>query len=783
MINLTLTIDGVSYVPEIPPNLVVDKKEAFDYGEIVIKHTTVENPFDEGAGVVIVVDGVTFEYRVDTDIVVQINEGVFNHTVTLIEPTAKLTKYITADRFMTVNSDGTPMTYKQHLELLRNAPLNGTKAFSIPTATSNFLDTTAVQKKYVNMNQLQSLTDLFRSKDAVPRLKLNGDLEYTLYNEKNQPITIGELTGQTKRKDLNNFALSVRSKAKNLVYDGDLQTAATFYPTKDEGVKPRTDGQYSDEKARYILDENIRRMIGVTIIDCPLSGSRTTDLPIGKYVVSKEEWDSLELGSNDMSVLQASGKKQRNTLYYTIGDNEVVNMATNWKNDTGLFSDDTMEALIKSALFDSTLYTPADYTSGDIKDYKLNFFFQPYFDGDLTAQRKSGVSKRAEVLTNQKDSIVDLGRYSNVLKGTISRLSNGEYTITKKHDSMADTFNLGDYTADNFQVTKISYEIYPNHINATYELTKNFINLDLETSVTNRPTPFTIERNNVNTNFVYTEFIEISDTKRLISSSMTQDGVNSFMNGMDYLLAHDTPIYLSHYYSAESTSITSTSSRIHRSALCVGDSTGVRLFTGFTHPSIAGLRNITESDGGGTVQASQPVRYTDAGGGIVNAKYEFYNDAPFTESSFPLVSASSNPLIETPSIQFDLQPNEIKGFTNEHLFYSDERIIFGDKLGQENSLVKLITVPKTMLIYISASDTVYNIYDKQIKEATDSSINFTVDKIDRSVDVSSISETASVTWALGDSDGNLYFAVNYDGTPLQKVYFNFLKNRVGISDL
>ena len=783
--SVTVTIGGVSYTPEIPFTFVIDKSEAFDFGEMIIKHTTVEEAFTEGTDIEITVNAVTFEFIVDIDTSIKVNNGIYNHTVRFIEVTSKLSKYIPADRFFTVSSIGGRLKYNYHLEVLQNTPLNApTFAFNIPTATDTFLNVNAVQKKYQNMNLLQSLIELFRSVDAVPRLRLNDNLEYTLYNDKNLPITIGEITGQTKRKDFANYALSVKTKAKNLTYDGDIQVAATFFPDKSYGVKPRSDGRYSDSKAKYIIDKDIRRIIIATILDNPLTGSRTHDLDISNYIVPKIEWDGLELGSNVLTTLYTQGPKQRNTLYYTIGDNEIVNLGTNIESD-GVFSDfDVMEAVIKSALNDDNTYFVSDYSSQPIKDYKLRIFYQPYFEGDITVTRNVGVTKGSTILSNQKDTIVDLGRYLNVLKGIVNKLSNGDYEFTKKHSAIAECFQLGDYTADNFQITKISYEVFPNHLNATYGLTKNFINTNADTSVTNRPTPYTIQRDNVNTNFVDTKYIELSATSKTLSTYFTQAGVNALMNGMSFTASHNTPIYVSQFFSIDTVGLAS-NQRIQSSTLCIGDSTGIRLFTGFKEPKIAGIQNITETVAlGKDPQAGSPFGYTDAGGGMETAELNFFNTGAITEANFPVVAEKTTDiLISTPVNQYDLQPNEIFGYTGEFLFASDSRIIVSDKMGTENSLVKEINLPDVMTVYVSSPDTVYDIYDKIAKETVSSSTSITINKTLRSIDVSAVTGTSTATWALGDENGNLYFAVNYTGSSLTTIYINVINNKTGISKL
>jgi len=778
----TLTDLDISLHPESPISLTFDKTETLESGVLVCKHLTREDSFIEGDTVTIVIDAETFYFIIETDDVNEVAKDIFNHSVTIVEVTAKLTKYVGADRYFTLASQD----YIDHLEIIRETvPLNGNPAFNIPTATDTFLSTNASEKKYEGIHLYSNLIELFRSKNAVPRLLNNGDLTYNLYNEVNNPITLADLKGNRKSKNFTNYALAVRSKAKNISHTA--VQGAIWYPSSTEGVTPRsTSNKYSDDNAIWTLPESVKNLFVATIVDYETSavgpaGGVTIDLDISEYVISKDEWDGLIVGDATITALVVGELAQRKTIYYNIGDNILNNIGSETSPAIGL--DYTVSrALITSALIDAG-YEFLDYKSIDIQDIKLKLFYTPYFDADMTSEKESGVEKRSTVLTNQKDRLLDIQRYSNVLKGTINRMANDEWSITKKHDSLSDRFELGDYTADNYQIIRSTFEIYPNKVDAIYELSKNFINLDAQQSISNQPRPYTISRETIKTAFVFTEYIELSNTLKTETSSITQTGINRLLNVLDYDVADDKPIYNSEYESDDSP--LGANERYSSSAIAIATSDGIRIFTGFNSPNVAGTQLIADPNWIGAGKKLNQLIYTDNGGLMESAQYNFVNESTIVANDHPLVTEqTTNLMLVTPTINFNLQPNEIFRYTHELLTAVDDTFLIYEPFLAHNSFVTEIDgVVPTLTCFISEADTFYNIYDTHVKNSIGTT-SYSSSSALRKLDVTSDALTSTRTWAIADSTtGELYCAVNQSATDNSVVRWNFLNERTSKTDL
>ena len=115
----TTTLTTVSLYPEAPLPLSVDAGEDFDNGELICKHLSREEPFVEGDEITITVDSKVFYFIVDSDEVNALGSH-YNHIINVVEDTAKLSKYIGANRYFTKTSTGGVVEYIDHLNTFFN---------------------------------------------------------------------------------------------------------------------------------------------------------------------------------------------------------------------------------------------------------------------------------------------------------------------------------------------------------------------------------------------------------------------------------------------------------------------------------------------------------------------------------------------------------------------------------------------------------------------------------------------------------------------------------------
>ena len=800
MISYLCTINGVNTAIEIGAVITLDGTEQFDNGSVVVKHTTREEPYTEADTVLIQVDGSkSFNLIIQADRVERIRDDLYNHYITLTEHSAKLTKYYGVDRYYSVNGSDL-WTHKEIAEIERDTIRFGKDApYSIQSSTLDVLDTPSPQKKFEGLNAWQRNVDIFRGIKAVPRLLPDRTLFHTFYNQLNNPITLDNLTGWQKDVDFNNYTLGIVSNVQNAAYDGggDFVAGGTWFPSETAGTTPRsTGGNYSDTTARYQLSFKIREIITARCTNLEISGGTIiTDADFSPYVVSKEKWDGLVLGSNNFGTL-VTQRAQRNTFYYDINGNIVApNMADTFVGQLGATFDTrtTIESVIRTWLFDNGYDFITDYVANDIRTFEMQYFYIIYDNINVSSEKFDfDITKRTEVYNGQKDTIVDLGRMGGVLNDIANRMSNGVWVIRQRHYSIDDILDLYDYTADGFKVIKAQYEFYPNHIDATYELAKNWVTIDGYTIVYRSTDPYSIGRDNVESNYRFTEYIEFSTTQRTQTGSLTSQGKMTMLNYLDYDLADDLPVYKAQYTSSDSNQGASKINIEAKGMASLGSQGGMHFVTGFLEPKNAGYRQSSESDGVTTIYKNEPVRYTAEDGYMTSADFEFCHDVPIAPLSYPLGSSSTNDLIQLFGLDYFKNQNEILGLNYELLPCTDEDGIgVTSEFSRKNNLVRLIDIAPTLFLHECLPTTEFTIYDTEIR---DSQAVFTVpDKINKSlsfIDVTSVPSLANTTWAISWQDtsvsptvNRLIMYVNYNGTDRRVIYLNNLKERSTTEEL
>ena len=787
---IKFTIEGGVVYPEIGLRIGEDKTEVFDDGEIELKNTTKSTAYIFGDYVKATIGDVEKEYIVEQDRITQVTDELTDHLITLTEFTAKLTKEIHTDRFFTVKSDGEPYSLAEIAEIIvATEPFGKTDLFRIEADTLTALDVPGRELKMKQRNVFQKYVQLFKNIKAVPRMDRRSIISHTYYNSVNNPITIDDLMSSNKVISANDYANTVITKANNAVFDGTVQFGSStynlnrgvYFPTKTSGVTVRaTKGDYEDKNAEFQLPMAIRKMYKVKIMNLSTLSSGTIEADITDYVVSKEKFDKLPVGSN-VTILDAP--YQRNTLYYTKGGNTISNMATTYKV-FGISDIDALEALIRAWLDEQAAGAGlTEYVAQDINDYEFNFFFQPYNDIDISRERfRNDVTKTAMILSNQRESVVELQRYAGVMGDTIRRLPNGNWLITKEYTNFADRFELGDYTSDSYQVIKSSFIVYSEtRIIGFHELAQYWATIDGQQSTNREPQPYTMSKETQKANFRYTEYIELSTTSRATTGGLTPQGFRTLLNLFEYFYTDNTPIVLAQYTNADSGQA---GYAINVGAFPSASEGGINLITGFLEPELAG-NQLNKSGNDELV----PVRYTDEGGGVDVASFKFINDVTIDPDIYPKSVYQSTTLFELNDKTYSLDPNEILGLNVELLWSSDEDgIIIGDRMNEYCNLTWefLSRQDVNLAIYLSDATVQYNEMDKFITNYNSRIVNdaeqININKTARRLIVSPT--VAAGTWAIGFAvDDSLIMAVNHNGTDRGTIYFNNLVAKTGIESL
>jgi len=773
---VSVTIDGVSVGVEQGVEWLDDGTEEYDLGTLLITNTAKSTPYTDYDTIVIVSNGETFTGCLRQDLVQRMSVGKHQHSIKVAELALKLSAYPHPDRLYTTKG-GLKTTYKIHLEeLIASAFYGKTSPLTVASATLAFFDVDADEKEYSGGDLFKSIVDLMRTQGAVLTLSSSNVIGHNLIRRDGSLISFDRIDGQIITSDINDYAMKVYSKVKKATYEANLITGGTFYPDKNTGVTVRSsETKYADADAQYIIDSGIRRMIDAR-------GKNITTNSIGTQtnllikIVSKEEWDDLELNREYASATPGAsvyeGTYKNNTPYFIEDDNVIYNIGTEYEYNGWVIGQprDALNQAIRRGLVASG-ESETEFKTQTIKDVEIVFYYQPIRDMDIVQERHDleRVGKISTITNQQKDSKLELARFGNANKQLINRMGNDTKQITVRYyDKNTPTyFQIGDYTSDGYAIIKRQFLFRGSSQDITYLLTKNQSILNPNTSVKrNFVSPFTISKRNILTNFVYEEYIEFSATRKTDTSSQLVLREILF-NGLSYDAAYDKSMYNCQYRRGAS-------DFINMSVMSIPMGSSFEFNAQFNHPKFAGYQLVSDTVG----TKLKPVSYGDANGEVDTARFYFMHSSTINSDLHPVGSWNTNWNFEIGAVNIGLNPDEILGMTAvKHCITDDKNLIVGDYFLQNNSIIKELGGAQGISLVYYDDNPRYNTGDIYAK-TWDGTVSYTLDTGGYEF-FSVVNVPADKSWALIETaaPNRIYFAYNNTGTDIDRVYMNLLKDR------
>lgn len=769
---ISITVNGETINVEQNTEFLEDATEEFDVGSAVIINSESKTPYADFSDIVITMGSYEIKTILQKDLVTRTSNGRYQHQLVFTEYAIKLAMYQHPDRkFDTV--DGEKTTYKYHLETLLEtivSYLGITTEITVDSDTLTLLNVLADEKEYTSGNLLLTLVDMFRYVGAIPTFNENNVIGHKLLADIGDEISFTRVDGEVIESDIGDYGYRVYSKVKNATYEADLITGGTYYPSKTGSVSVRSlDNKYIDTQAVYIVDSNIRRMIqGLTS-----SYSTYTNLVIN--IVSKDEWEELETcrvlnsGSNDGTNTYEDDYKN-NTPYYD--GNVIYNVGTEYSYSGAVPDQNVISQAIRRAIYKLNTVVVPPSVSVSPRDIDMNFFYQPIRNMDVSQIRYdyNRVLKNATVLNTQKDSTLELARYGTACKQYINRIGNDKYSVTVRYFDGDTPFEVFDYTSDGYKIVKRQFIWRGSSFDVKYELTKNQSILNPITGVKYESvSPFTITKKQILTNYLREEYYEFSRINKSNTGTDISTIGSILLNAFNYSSTYDTPIWNATYRRDASDYIA-----MPCTPFPMGNS--FQFNVQFNHPKFAGYQYVADTIG----NRIEPLVYTDEYGQAETVQLSFTTEpTSVSADTYPLSTGFGTPILSTPSFFAKLQPNENFGATEtRHCITDIEGFIIGDYFLQNNSLVKTLSGAQTLTLGVYDTNQKYTIYDKKRKTSPDSTgtISYTPGN-----DYITLTGVTGKSWViynsnvLSDDYLKIYFAYNYTGTSLIRIYLNQLK--------
>ncbi len=773
---VSVKIDNVSVNVESGLEFIVDGGEEFNLGILKLVNTSRREPYPDYADVEITVNSKVYEACIQNDLSKRTSIGVYNHDIVLAEPVIKLSQYIHADRKYTT-WDGNQITYLDQIDnLLSTIDLDKTNPFTVSSAAHGLLNTPAIEKEYSGGDLLTTLTDMFRSVNAVPTLSLDNEISYERFGKQGNEITIVDIIAESITSDIGDYGLAVHSKVKSGTYESSGLTGGTYIPSQGYGITPRSSNdKYDDDDAQWFLYSGVRRVIKAQILNLDSQSAGTVTANISAWVVSEAEWNNLET-ETDAATLYA-GKYKNNTIYIAEGDSIVQNAGVKTKNSVALITGDTaMESLIHS--YWGSIGSSSQYKAQNLSGIAIEWLCDLLIDFDVRVERHNidRVGKNATVMNNQKDSIIELQRYGTALKSHINRIGNDTFEVSIRYSDLVAfiTWDINDYTSDGYKIVKIKFLTRDNSLDVTYSFTKNQSILNPQTSVNRKVSPFTISRRNILTCFTYNEYVEFSSVIKTNTSNLTDAGIAIMFNNIKYTAANNTPVHVGQYFSASGHPVL-----INMSVMKAPMGQTLAFNVQFKEPRVAGYQLVADGILGHKLR---PINYADENGQVDEFSLRLGTVNIVGADTHPVGASGMTTLMSIDTTRIELNPDEIFGVTvHQHLITDRSNLIIGDYFTENNSLVKIISGSATLVYYDGNAN--HNIYDKVETATPVGTGSYTVVPGYGGIIISGVPTGSS--WAIVDvTTRDIYLAYNnIDGTDMNTVLINRLKERPNIEVL
>jgi len=542
----SIKVDSLSYTIKLD--------ESLDSGVLTIPRASRKRKFDRFSRLEISInDGesvnnttwLTYNTKVEIDS--RGSEKTYNHTVAFIEPTKWLEKFVVGTLTFTQLIGGTQRTLYDYVERVRQLvpfvkknEIVTTRLFRIDNTFRTKIENVIAPQIYLDKKNLREvLIELFKVVNAIPRLYYDNGWVLTgdFINQRQLEIEIGDGDiDYIQEASGENFAQSAEVFQENTVvekpiYEGSIVDYISF---RNNSVI------LGESDLRLILSEKVSSID--KFIALIKRGGEIVEIDLTSNLYEKNEYDTLDftggLGTKETS------------LYWDYKSNEIRGFSETFDS---IFQDLAITKLLDEYNIDDLL---------DYKDYSFRVEYKPFYDTMRSIQYRENfepyalqpemLDEYSGLIINQSERINELFDITSNIYGQIQRIGVDTVSISKKHYKFSEVYNYGDYTSDNYIVTKVEVIPYTTYLIARYELSKNwnriaqFIQIDKEF----RPYEISLVKTNLTLKrdiLINIGFVEISNEskdntlKTLFSNS--DNFIEKFMNTFK-VTNHQTPITL-----------------------------------------------------------------------------------------------------------------------------------------------------------------------------------------------------------------------------------------------
>jgi hypothetical protein len=543
----SIIINGVNVINQTKSGITLQSKIdlELDSGSIILPYTDNAVAYTPYTPVFVAFQGGGLNsYYIESDQVVTIgaNPIKYQHSITLIEPTKILEKYVIND--MTITQPLIAEFPEYSLldvvyRIINNFPLRalGADGKIVDSVDSTLQSTLSAIKSpelsLRGMTMREALDRVLSYVNAISRLRidfttgqkiLTADYYDTLLNL----ISTNNVLNTSKNRSGDSYAIS-----GDMTVENATQEYSTINYPGDRWAGVRSiDPVVTDQNLLFILPYPIYEIEQFRIY-CKVNeysdnifenylGTYEKEVDITGFVIEKTLWDALPEAT---TTLQREGKKHKmNTLYYTRGDNKIYNIGTTVRFYGFQF---IYDRVIDTLLSLTVRYTNSNtarvkWAAGTVfgqankasfMDLLFNTKYRTIINTKVRAHRDSKEDFiNTQTPLNQGDNIIELENLGTNARGTINKIGNEDITITNRVSSYSSVYRPGQFTADGYIVTNTDSQIFNDYIMTTAFLTKNYNGLSKFVGVDQQVRQIPLPSQSITTKLYYEQFIIVSNT-------------------------------------------------------------------------------------------------------------------------------------------------------------------------------------------------------------------------------------------------------------------------------
>lgn len=743
------------------------------------------------------------------------SNNIYNHIVSLIEPTKYLEKVVCSS----VSFTNKTHTLKQQIEraLLNAEPIEENEAsrFKLSQRLINFLGNTPGEDFFFEKPLLREVLDTMLSvKNARCEV-----LEITDFN--NIVIDYYDQTKLGKEITISETNLDIINKQEiqNIEMLGtDIEAYGdnSFSGNREPIYHPSPRGWDSFKTEEAILNDNnaviktafpIEKIVKFELKDFPYhvewripdqteeEGFRTytedarLDLDITENVVDEEVYRLLDEETNTTRLIYTDELYKQNTIHYSRGSN-LAGKAEKFKNL--LFSTSTIQTAGLNAIykflknyFDNlhpemgvygikvSSHPNLNYT---VNNAMVRIQYIPYIDAHVKIGKSNYKGILSSIFSNQSEKTIDLGRYGRNLYGQINRLGNKEITVDKILRNYSEAFDILDYSYDGYVVVERELAIYNNYIKAHYKLTKDYNNISEKIGIDRKKRIYNIPlesfvRDILIKNYIIASFDPVEDSSVMINEflktfnkngDITRFPITNVLVQTDAIIGEWFELPVVGYAMANS----------------------ILFKFKFEDNVSAGLSFIQKVIGGRKQYIN---KYVDDNGEYNSINIRLFND------KFATRPTDYNTVKLLPKTHVSYYQNVIMPFKKKYLISKDayehhqftiqfeiasdnQNIIIGLNIANSCSLLTETNIPELRL-FVSTSKKYSFIENQKAKGIYEENQSITIDgnSIVVSGDTFRNNPYAIKSWGITDNKNNLLIGVNGS---VNRIYFSFKNTRV-----